>query len=183
MKKTKVINLYGSPGAGKSTTAAGLYYKMKTEGFSVELVREYAKRFAYQKRKVKKVDQIYFFNKQLNEEKDLYGTVDYIVTDSPIHLAAFYLEYNHKKTYLTEAVNDYMNELKSTTEIYNFFVNRNKPFNPEGRFETQEQAELIDEKLKLYLFNNNVDFLAINNVDEIYNYITLYTGGLDVRNK
>lgn len=179
--KTKIINLYGAPSTGKSTIAAGLYYKMKSLNYDIELVREIAKKWAYKKRKIKKTDQIYLFNKQLNEEQDLYGTVQYLITDSPLHLASFYMEHNYKKTYLTDAVSDYLNEIKSSTESYNFFLEPGKKYNQNGRFETQEQSAIIDEKLRLYLFNNNVDFLAIDNVDQIYSYITLYTGGLDVR--
>ena len=33
----KVINFYGGPNSGKSTKAAGLYYKMNMAGYSVEL--------------------------------------------------------------------------------------------------------------------------------------------------
>ena len=38
---TIVINLFGSSGSGKSTTAMGLAYKLKTLGFKVELVSEF----------------------------------------------------------------------------------------------------------------------------------------------
>ena len=44
---TRVINLLGAPGAGKSTAAAGLFYRMKKEFLSVELVTEYAKDLIY----------------------------------------------------------------------------------------------------------------------------------------
>ena len=39
----KVINFYGGPGVGKSTKAAGMFYKMQLAGYSVELVNEFAK--------------------------------------------------------------------------------------------------------------------------------------------
>jgi hypothetical protein len=42
----KVINLWAGPGAGKSTTAAGLFL-MKLTGRRVELVTEYAKEVVY----------------------------------------------------------------------------------------------------------------------------------------
>ena len=44
----KVINLFAGPGTGKSTTAAGLFYKMKSKGYMVELVTEFAKDLVYQ---------------------------------------------------------------------------------------------------------------------------------------
>ena len=43
----KVINLWGGPGCGKSTTAAGLFSIMKMRGHKVELVTEYAKELTY----------------------------------------------------------------------------------------------------------------------------------------
>ena len=41
-KQLKVINLYGGPGTGKSTTAAALFALIKREGYNVELVTEFA---------------------------------------------------------------------------------------------------------------------------------------------
>ena len=48
---TKVINLFGGPGAGKSTTAAGLFYEMKVRDIKCELVTEYAKDMTYEKQR------------------------------------------------------------------------------------------------------------------------------------
>ena len=39
----KVINLFGGPGSGKSTTAASVFSKLKIMGYNVELVTEFAK--------------------------------------------------------------------------------------------------------------------------------------------
>jgi len=40
----KIINLYGGPGSGKSTIAAGIFYKAKLDDrYRVELFREMAK--------------------------------------------------------------------------------------------------------------------------------------------
>ena len=40
---TKIINLYGAPGSGKSTIASGLFFHMKMAGLNVELASEYIK--------------------------------------------------------------------------------------------------------------------------------------------
>ncbi len=48
--KTTIINLYGGPGAGKSTSAAYLYYLLKCQQENVELVREYVKKWAWENR-------------------------------------------------------------------------------------------------------------------------------------
>lgn len=73
--KTTIINLYGGPGAGKSTSAAFLYYLLKANGFNVELVREYVKDWAWEKRVITNYDQIYFLGKQVRRESLLYGIV------------------------------------------------------------------------------------------------------------
>jgi hypothetical protein len=43
---TKIINLFGGPGIGKSTQAAGLYYEMKKLNMNVEMPYEFPKLLA-----------------------------------------------------------------------------------------------------------------------------------------
>lgn len=44
---TKVINFFGSAGAGKSTQALGLAYNLKMRGLKVEYIPEYAKELVF----------------------------------------------------------------------------------------------------------------------------------------
>lgn len=55
--KALIINLIGGPGSGKSTTAAGLFYKLKKLGYNCEMSLEFAKDKVMD-------DQIYIFGKQ-----------------------------------------------------------------------------------------------------------------------
>jgi tRNA uridine 5-carbamoylmethylation protein Kti12 len=82
---TTVINLFGGPGTGKSTLATNLFYIMKSKDINVELVREYVKSWAYNNREPKEYDLIYLLGKQSSYETQLYGKVDYVVTDSPFY--------------------------------------------------------------------------------------------------
>src|ERR1041385_3278977 len=91
-RQTTIINLYGGPGSGKSTAAAFFYYLMKKDGLSVELVREYVKDWAYEKRGIGTYDQIYFLGKQTRRESMLYSKVDWIVTDSPVMMNLYYAQ-------------------------------------------------------------------------------------------
>lgn len=43
MCNTIVVNLFGVPGAGKSTGAAYIFYRLKINGINAELVTEFAK--------------------------------------------------------------------------------------------------------------------------------------------
>jgi ABC-type multidrug transport system ATPase subunit len=71
---TTIINLFGGPGSGKSTTAAYLYAGLKNQGVNAELIREYVKDWAYESRTVGVFDQLYFFGKQVRRETFSLGT-------------------------------------------------------------------------------------------------------------
>ena len=48
--QTVVINLFGGPGAGKSTCAMEICSELKKHGLSAEYVQEYAKELVYENR-------------------------------------------------------------------------------------------------------------------------------------
>lgn len=136
--KTKVINLYGGPGTGKSTTAAHLFALLKLHGYNSELVTEFAKERVWGRDFEVLKDQIYVFGEQQHRIQRLIGKVDYIVTDSPILLSLYY------GSHLSEAFQTLVLETHAKTDSINIFLNRVKPYNPNGRTQTQEQAEAID---------------------------------------
>ena len=151
---TTVINLFGGSGCGKSTTAALLFSRMKLARIHVELVREYVKYWAWNDRKVREWDQLYLLGKQSAYESMLYGKVDYIVTDSPILLAGVYQELrsNGKDSYVSNAAQAFMAHAEEQGVTYkNFFLKRNKPFDPRGRYETEDQAKQVDRFVYDYL--------------------------------
>lgn len=65
-----VINLIGGPGAGKSTTAAGLFFLMKCAGLKVELVTEFAKELSYDENWADLKKQLYVLAEQPPEPRD-----------------------------------------------------------------------------------------------------------------
>jgi Chromatin associated protein KTI12. len=54
-----VVNFWGGPNSGKSTQASGLFHKMKTNGYNVEVVNEYAKMCVWEDQLDKLKDQLY----------------------------------------------------------------------------------------------------------------------------
>ena len=81
----KVINLFGCPGSGKSTTAAMLYFKLSSMGYKVELVSESTLDLIKNDQKIITQDNI--FNVQ---KKKFNIDADYIITDSPLLLSVIY---------------------------------------------------------------------------------------------
>ncbi len=161
----KVINLYGASGVGKSTTACALFAELKMRGLRAELVTEYVKTWAWEGRKPKPFDQLYFFGKQARSEYILFDTpVEYIVTDSPIWLSAFYEGlYNPTDPLITPSVKNYVKYVeKLGVKSYNFFLQRNKPFDPAGRYESAEQSDKNHASLRDFLVQNDVFFYELN---------------------
>lgn len=133
----KVINLFAGPGAGKSTTAAGLFYAMKRQGLSVELVTEYAKEKVYENALEIMSDQLYLLAKQNRKLERLRDKVDYCITDSPLLLCAYY-----GKNYglHPEIVCPLAHQVFETYDNLIIFLKRTKPFDPRGRLGSERSA-------------------------------------------
>lgn len=160
--KTKIINLYGSPCAGKSTSASYLYYLLKTQGENVELVREYVKNWIWDNRKYSKYDQLYFLGKQIREESLLYGKVDWIITDSPIlnnlYYAQKYCPPNIAEGVKTAVLSFYKETMVDGYKHHHIYLNRNKPYLSFGRYQTEEQADEVGKEIKNLLINSDFHF-------------------------
>lgn len=167
---TKVINLYGGPGAGKSTSAARLFALLKESGIETELISEYVKQWAWEERKPVNYDQFYFFGKQARKEYSLFGKVDYIVTDSPVALCGYYSKVFGKPEQaecFNQMISTYYNMcLKDGVEHINVFLKRVKPYNPLGRFQTEEEARKIDSDLCEYIQAQGIKFISVDGSKE-----------------
>jgi hypothetical protein len=156
---TTVINLFAGPGAGKSTTAAEIYYRMKMMGFNCELVREYVKDWAYENRTISGFDQFYIVGKQIKKESLLYGKVDYVITDGPLWNSAFYESHLEGTTYMVNHVKGFTQYAEENGVRYdNYFLMRNVPYDPNGRFQTEAEAIEIDKRMRAFLAELNLPF-------------------------
>jgi len=146
------INLFGGPGAGKSTTAAWVFSELKRRHISVEHVNEYVKGWAYMNRKINKYDQLYLFGKQHQMEyKFLVNGVSHIITDSPCLLSAVYADINGSKE-LSEHLGEICKIYEADYPSLNIYLDRgNKPYDPNGRWQTEDQARDLDIKIREYV--------------------------------
>lgn len=153
----KVINLFGGPGAGKSTTAAGVFWLLKNRGLRVELVTEYAKALAWAKRGAELTDQFYIYAKQHHRQHVLKGQVDFVVTDSPLLLTLLYAGDLEVSSY-----SDYVVDNWHTYDNVNFFIKRVKPFHQEGRWESEEAAKQMDQRQRNMLNDLAIPYREID---------------------
>lgn len=145
---TTIVNTYGGPGTGKSTTSFYIAYLLKDRGVNAELVQEYVKGWAWEGRKIGPYDQWYFLGHQIRRESLLFGKVDYIVTDSPILLGAYYASLysppDIKEAILTSVKGYYKQcELDGHKHVH-VKLQRSKPYNPAGRYQSEDQAKEAD---------------------------------------
>jgi nicotinamide riboside kinase len=169
-KKTKIINLYGGPGTGKSTSAAYMYYLLKSSGKSAELIREYVKDWAWEDRKITDYNQMYFLGKQIRKESMVYGKVDWAVTDCPVLISALYSSL-YCDSIVEEGVTSgarsfYKKAEKDGYKHYHIFLKRTKQYNPDGRYQTEKEAIEIDNKMKAYLKSFGCDIIELDTSEE-----------------
>lgn len=160
MRKTVIVNLYGAPGAGKSTGSAYIFGQLKMNNISVELVREFVKDKIYEKSEGVFNDQVYILGKQHFRQTNVKGNVDVIITDCPLIIQAYYTD-KYKFPYADE-LRQLVLKLYSLENNINYFVNRDKPYNPDGRFQTEADSDSISDNLKEYLDNLGIEYKEIN---------------------
>lgn len=134
----KVINLFSGPGAGKSTTAAGVFALLKLHGVRSELVTEFAKDLTWEKREHTLNNQYYVWGKQYHKMWRVRFKVLVTVTDAPLMHSVLYSNEEDKtfKKMVYESFNKFNN--------VNYFIKRVKKYDVAGRSQTREQAEELD---------------------------------------
>lgn len=143
--KTLLINLYGGPSIGKSTTAAGVFHKLKLEGINCELALEWAKEKVWEGSEHVLSNQLYVFGKQYHRISRLLGKVDIIICDSPLLNSVLY--YQDRNPYF----NDLVAFEHSRLNNFDVLLQRVKPYNPAGRLQNEEEAIELDGKIQTIL--------------------------------
>lgn len=139
-RKQKVVNLFGGPGAGKSTMAAALFAELKFAGVNCELVQEYTKENEWEGRTGKiRQAQDYIFAKQHFRLSRLIGEVDVIITDAPLMLSQIYMPQDY-----LPSLSSVVLEAHRRFDNLNLFVERTKAYQNEGRSQTYDQAVGLD---------------------------------------
>lgn len=167
---TRIINIYGGPCIGKSTTAAFLYYLFKKNKLRVELIQEYVKEWAWEERKIKPFDQIYFFAKQVRKESMLFDKVDYVITDSPVLLSLCYIKRvcdPEIASGLEETAKAFYNvSPRHNVQHTHVVLKRTGEFNLNGRFHSEEESIKLDSEIVNLLKSFGFDYIETSYSEE-----------------
>ena len=167
----KVINLFGPPGVGKSTVAAGVFWALKRRGIEVELVTEFAKALVWDGRSETLQDQIYIFAKQnsaltrLTRHKDL----TFAVTDSPL---LFSMVYRPEAYYA--AFDDVVRDVFHSYDNINFYLNAEHSYSKVGRNHDEHDAKALDVKIRTMLTRENVLVTPVVSSESAVDFIVAY---------
>lgn len=155
---TTIINLFGGPSVGKTIYASGLFSMMRLQGYNCELIVEYAKDLAYEKRIGTAKNQIYVFGKQYKRMQSVIDNdVNYLVTDSPLLLSLVYEPENYFSSFKS-----LVREVFSGMNNVNFYLTRGLPYSTVGRFQTEEEAKQIDNTVLNVLHENGVEYKLLD---------------------
>ena len=165
-KKPLVINLFGAPGAGKSTGAAIVFAELKKRGINAELVTEFAKDKTWEGNATALGCQEYVFGKQSYRLARCRADVDVIVTDSPLPLSLLYV----KDSALTadDAFQKVVMNVFNSYNNLNFYILRVKPYNPKGRNQTEAESDALNGPLQTLLAENKIPYCCIYGDDTGY---------------
>lgn len=154
---TLIVNLFGAPGAGKSTTRADVFRRLKQSGVNAEEVYEHAKKLTYSKRQMELKCQPYIAGKQLRDMEVLMGNVDVIITDSPLLLCYYYTRKYRPDAYPAAFDTFVLEQFKAMGGL-NFYIERVNPYVASGRNQTEGESDEIGHELHDLLHAQGIDY-------------------------
>ena len=137
-------------------------------GIDAEYVTEFEKDKVWENNKEAFKCQFYITGKQAFRISRCFGKVDVIITDSPIRLGKVYADIIGRPKLGDACVEE--------ADVYrenslDFLLKRVKPYNPNGRNQTEDEAKEIDRTLKEMLDNQKVPHLIFDGDQHGYDLI------------
>lgn len=164
-----IVNLFGSPGTGKSTGAAYIFSKLKLMGYNAELVTEYAKDLTWEENWERLSNQAVVFGEQFQRISRCFDKVDVIVTDSPFLMGTLYNSHPALGQSFIKCVRD-------THEYYrndsvNYFLMRVKPYAEVGRTQTEEESDALAQRIQDMLSETKQNYICVPGDSRGYDHI------------
>jgi deoxyadenosine/deoxycytidine kinase len=173
---SKIINLFGGPGIGKSSIAAGLTYKLKKKHIKVDNPYEFPKQLAWDENHLAIRDQLYVLANQHRGIVKSFGKVDYIILDSPILLSLVYRNEYSGNTYPSNLYGESFDNM--VLDVFNQYDNINivlertsGDYNVKERYQTIDQSLILDKKIEETLIKNNLSYFRVKVNEESVDYI------------
>lgn len=174
-----VVNLLGEPGAGKSVTAAGVFYELSINNFRAEVIPEVAKGYAWETPKDPATgralshpiftQQIFLLGEQNRVLKRVEGQREIAIMECPLIMGAIYKPddyFEHFVPLVLEQFHYYRN--------VNILLERTHAFDPEGRVHDESESSGVRSKLKDFLQQYNIPYVSMKTHENINKQIVKY---------
>jgi len=159
---TKVINIIGGPGCGKSMFSAAIVLHLHLHGKTVETIPDYSKALAWQRNLEVLKNQYFIAQRQFEMLSLLDGQVQYLVTESSLPQVLFYNENYEPNICDIEKTRAQILEWHRLHDNINVLVERgDKRYVRAGRFQEEEQARAIDLGLRELLEREQIPYTAL----------------------
>lgn len=173
---SKIVNLFGGPGIGKSSIANGLTYKLKKKHISCDNPYEFPKVLAWDENHNAIKDQLYVLANQHRGIVKSFGKVDYIILDSPIILSLVYksvyegLEY--PATLYGDSFDKMVLDIHNQYDTLNILLKRTEgEFNEKERYQTIDESKMLDDEIEKTLIKYNIPYITIEVGEDTVNDI------------
>lgn len=152
----KVINLVGGPCCGKSTTAAGLFAKMKLSmQYKCELVTEVIKDYVYDEANIPMKDQILLTAESNHKLFRLDGKVQYAISDAALINGVVYNIFYKSED---EVSDNLAIDLFRRYDNIVFLLPRKPTYDKYGRTQTEQEAKDLDELFMTVLAAYDIEY-------------------------
>lgn len=156
---TRILNFFSGPGAGKSTTKAGTFFLMKSQGVRAVQIEEYATEKSVEEDWATLADQSKVTSEQEKRQRRYLGKVDWVLTDSPLVLGVLYAQGEHA----TKAFHQEVWDLFDSYQNVNIWLDRVKPYQQYARHHDEDEARELDVRLQKLVFGR-IDFVTPGDV-------------------
>ena len=173
---TKIVNLFGGPGVGKSSLASGLTYKLKKKHITCDNPYEFPKLLAWDENHSAIKDQLYVLANQHRGIVKSYGKVDYIILDSPILLSLVYRSVyrgtEYPATLYGESFDKMVLDIHNQYDSVNIVLRRGiGNHNEKERYQSLHESKELDFKIEETLIKNQIPYYAVDVDDNSVNNI------------
>lgn len=159
----KIIEFFGGPGSGKTTSATHCFSAFKRRGIECEFTREYAQEAIFAQQTYQLAHQVIVAANQYRKYTELQDAGHKLVfSDSSILLSKIYGAGSPKHDLLLPI----LDALHGDFEVIKVFVTRSdRPFSQRGRVHTEGQSRELDILIKSrcgpfhYVVDSNIESL------------------------
>jgi len=169
--KTLIVNIFGSPGVGKSSFAADLFARLKYSGISSELVTEYAKRLVWEEDWRGLRNQLQILSEAVRTLETLDGKVRVIVNEQCVLNSIVFVTPESRIN--TDYFAQYVLSLDEKYGGLNFFVDREPVFTEEGARvqKTKEESDMLKERILGVLDMSKRPYERVSSCDSMFDVV------------